>query len=99
MGFDMDPNGILANGETVYAEEQFDAELTILWDEDVVPITTPPSDEPDCETDVCDSIIYAYEFPHVNLHACAMTDQQTFCSVLMLANTQANTTLAMTQSV
>jgi len=36
--------------------------------------------------------------PHMNLHACLMTDQQKTCSGLMLANTESNSSVTLTDS-
>jgi len=60
-------------------------------------VTNPPAD---CATegDRGGCILNPWLLPHINLHACLMTEEQKTCSCLMLENTESNATVFYTWS-
>jgi len=102
MNFRLAPLGI----SNIITNTRHDAELTVDWgDLDVIvrpiewdgcdPIIVNPGESSEYEVNPCETAIADY-VPHMNLHACKMTEYQKTCSAVMLESTDLNATVDLT---
>lgn len=94
-GMEFDLQSVDYDTESVPRGSQYWTVLTI--DFGTLEVTNPPDS---CVTynNITACTIIPWQIPHMNLHACLMTDDQKTCSCLMLENTDTNVTVSFTDS-